>query len=109
MAKDIKVSEVVAVDGKAVVRGTFGETSFEASQLQWGGKVLMKVVGGDFDRGTRISIGHAAKKAVRAAGLDLTPAPLKRPRKAKGSEPVAEAVSESEPVTLDEVTFEAVV
>lgn len=102
MAKDIKVSEVVVVDGKAVVRGTFGEAAFEASRLQWGGKVLMKVDGGGFDRGTRIAIGHAAKKAVRAAGLDLTPAPLKRPRKAKEAE-VAEVV------TVDEAVFEAAV
>lgn len=101
MAKDIKVGSVEVVDGKAVVVGTIGDQTFQATQLQWGGKVLMHVTGGDFDRGTRISIGHAAKKAVRAQGIDLTPAPLKRPRKAK-----AEAVSE-EPVVLADVTFEA--
>ena len=100
MAKDIKIGSVDVVDGKAIVIGTVGEQSFQAAQLQWGGKVLMHVTGGDFDRGTRIAIGHAAKKAVRAAGHDLTPAPLKRPRKAKEAE-VAEVV------TVDEAVFEA--
>lgn len=102
MAKDIKIGSVEVVDGKAVVTGTVGEQAFGATQLQWGGKVLMHVTGGDFDRGTRIAIGHAAKKAVRAQGIDLTPAPLKRPRKAKEAEVVAE-----EPVVLAEVVFEA--
>jgi hypothetical protein len=108
MAKDIKIGSVDVVDGKAVVIGTVGEQSFQAAQLQWGGKVLMHVTGGDFDRGTRIAIGHAAKKAVRAAGHDLTPAPLKRPRKAKGSEPVAEVASDA-PVAVDEVVFEVAI
>jgi hypothetical protein len=104
MAKDIKISEVAVVEGKALVTGTVGEETFTATQLQWGGKVLMHVTGGDFDRGTRISIGHAAKKAVRAQGIDLTPAPLKRPRKA------AEVVTEeapSEPVVLADITFDS--
>jgi len=104
MAKDIKISEVTVADGKAVVTGTVGEQRFQAAQLQWGGKVLMHVTGGEFDRGTRVSIGHAAKKAVRAQGIDLTPAPLKRPRKAKTE--VAEAAP-SEPAALSEVVFEA--
>ena len=103
MAKDIKISDVTVVDGKAVVVGTVGDQTFQASQLQWGGKVLMHVTGGDFDRGTRIAIGHAAKKAVRSQGIDLTPAPLKRPRKAKE----AEVVASEEPVVLAEVAFEA--
>lgn len=102
MAKDIKIGSVEVVDGKAVVTGTVGEQTFGATQLQWGGKVLMHVTGGDFDRGTRIAIGHAAKKAVRSQGIDLTPAPLKRPRKAKEAEVVAD-----EPVVLAEVVFEA--
>jgi len=104
MAKDIKISDVTVVDGKAVVFGAVGEQSFQAAQLQWGGKVLMHVTGGDFDRGTRVSIGHAAKKAVRAQGIDLTPAPLKRPRKAKVE---ASEAAPSEPVALSEVVFEA--
>lgn len=82
MAKDIKVSEVVAVeDGNIVVRGVVGETAFEAKTLRWGSKMLMHVTGGDFDRGTRVSIGHRAKAAVKAAGLALPEAVLKRPRK----------------------------
>ena len=82
MAKDIKVSEVVAVeDGNIVVRGVAGETAFEAKTLRWGSKMLMHVTGGDFDRGTRVSIGHHAKAAVKAAGLTLPEAVLKRPRK----------------------------
>lgn len=90
MAKDIKVSEVVAVeDGNIVVRGTVGETDFEARTLRWGSKMLMHVTGGDFDRGTRVSIGHRAKAAVKAAGMTLPEAVLKRPRKAKEAEPAA--------------------
>jgi hypothetical protein len=104
MAKDIKIGSVDVVDGKAIVIGTVGEQSFQAAQLQWGGKVLMHVTGGDFDRGTRIAIGHAAKKAVRAAGHDLTPAPLKRPRKAKEAEVASDA-----PVAVDEIVFEVVI
>ena len=90
MAKDIKVSEVVAVeDGNIVVRGTAGETAFEARTLRWGSKMLMHVTGGDFDRGTRVSIGHRAKAAVKAAGMTLPEAVLKRPRKAKEAESAA--------------------
>jgi len=90
MAKDIKVSEVVAVeDGNIVVRGTVGEAAFEARTLRWGSKMLMHVTGGDFDRGTRVSIGHRAKAAVKAAGMTLPEAVLKRPRKAKEAPPAA--------------------
>jgi hypothetical protein len=93
MAKDIKVSEVVAVeDGNIVVRGTAGETAFEARTLRWGSKMLMHVTGGDFDRGTRVSIGHHAKAAVKAAGMTLPEAVLKRPRKAKEAEVVGPTV-----------------
>ena len=104
MAKDIKIGSVDVVDGKAIVIGTVGEQSFQAAQLQWGGKVLMHVTGGDFDRGTRIAIGHAAKKAARSAGHDLTPAPLKRPRKAKEAEVASDAS-----VAVDDVVFEVVI
>ena len=100
MAKDIKVSEVVAVeDGNIVVRGTVGEAAFEARTLRWGSKMLMHVTGGDFDRGTRVSIGHRAKAAVKAAGMTLPEAVLKRPRKAKE----AEAVAVVPVLTADEV------
>lgn len=83
MAKDIKISEVVVVDGKPVVRGTVGETPFEAATKQWGSKMLMNVAAEGLDRGTRIAIGHAAKRAVKAAQMVLPEAVLKRPRKAK--------------------------
>lgn len=82
MAKNITISSVSSVDGTPTVVGTIGEVPFVATRLQWGGKVLMHVAARDLDRGTRIAVGHAAKKAVREAGLDLAPAPLKRPRKA---------------------------
>jgi hypothetical protein len=54
--------------------------------------MLMKVSDGDFDRGTRIALGHAAKRAIKSAGLALPEAVLKRPRKAK--EEVVEAPKE---------------
>lgn len=82
MAKNITISSVSSVDGVPTVVGTAGGVPFTATRLQWGGKVLMHVAARDLDRGTRIAVGHAAKKAVREAGLDLAPAPLKRPRKA---------------------------
>jgi hypothetical protein len=99
MAKDIKVSEVVAVDGgDIVVRGTVGETAFEAKTLRWGSKILMHVTGGDFDRGTRVSIGHRAKAAVKAAGMTLPEAVLKRPKKTVEAAPVAVPVLTAEEV-----------
>ena len=87
--KGVQVVEVVVVDGKPVVRGTVGEAAFEASTFQWGSKMLMKVNDELMDRGTRIAVGHAAKKAIRTAGLTLPTAVLKRPRKPK-TEPVPE-------------------
>lgn len=96
MAKNITITSVSSVDGVPTVVGTAGEVPFVATRLQWGSKVLMHVAARDLDRGSRISIGHAAKKAVREAGLDMTPAPLKRPRKAVevAPEPVVEPVVE---------------
>lgn len=91
MKKELKVNEVEIVNGTPVVRGQFGDTAFEAAPFRWGSKMLMKVTGGDFDRGTRIAIGHAAKKALKANGIPLPAAELKRPPKAK---PVAEVPKE---------------
>jgi hypothetical protein len=91
MAKDIKISEVVVVDGKPVVRGSVGEVPFEAATKQWGSKMLMNVAAEGLDRGTRIAIGHAAKRAVKAAQMVLPEAVLKRPRKAKTEEAAPEA------------------
>ena len=76
-SKDIKVTEVVVVDGKPVVRGTVGEVPFEAATKQWGSKMLMNVAAEGLDRGTRIAIGHAAKRAVKAAQMVLPEAVLK--------------------------------
>lgn len=104
--KNVKVNEVAVVDSKPVVRGTVGEVAFEASPFQWGSKMLMKVEAEGLDRGSRIAVGHAAKRAIKAAGLLLPEAVLKRPRKAKAEPVQAEAsVEEALPegfATLEE-------
>ena len=69
MAKNITISSVTSVDGTPTVVGTIGEVPFVATRLQWGSKVLMHVTARDLDRGARIAVGHAAKKAVREAAL----------------------------------------
>jgi hypothetical protein len=83
----------VQVGEKIVVRGTLGEVAFEASPFQWGSKMLMKVEAEGLTRGDRIAVGHAAKKALKAATVLLPEAVLKRPRKPK-AEPVQEAPKE---------------
>ena len=101
-SKNITITSVSSIDGIPTVVGTAGEVPFTATRLQWGGKVLMHVASRDLDRGTRIAVGHAAKKAVRAAGLDLTPAPLKRPRKEAADLTVTVKVEgPTDPVPLD--------
>ena len=92
-SKNVKVTEVELVNGNPVVRGTVGEVTFEASPFRWGSKMLMKVEAEGLDRGSRIAVGHAAKRAIKTAGLQLPEAVLKRPRKAK-AEPVQEAPKE---------------
>ena len=82
MNKAISIKEVILVDGKPQILGSVGEIQFTAGLLQWGSKVLVKVDGDGLDRGIRVAIGHAAKKALRTMGISLEPAPLKRPRKA---------------------------
>ena len=102
MAKNITISSVSSVDGTPTVVGTIGEAPFVATRLQWGSKVLMHVTARDLDRGSRIAVGHAAKKAVREAGLDMTPAPLKRPRKEAADLTVTVKVEgPADPVVLD--------
>ena len=72
------------------VHGTIGDKEFSATPFQWGSKMLMKVVGDNtFTQGEKIAIGHAAKKALRTASVELPTPVLKRPRKAK-AEPVPE-------------------
>ena len=83
----------VQVGEKIVVRGTLGEVAFEASPFQWGSKMLMKVEAEGLTRGDRIAVGHAAKKALKAATVLLPEAKLKRPRKTK-AEPVPEVPKE---------------
>ena len=101
-SKNITITSVSSIDGIPTVVGTAGEVPFTATRLQWGGKVLMHVASRDLDRGTRIAVGHAAKKAVREAGLDLTPAPLKRPRKEAADLTVTVKVEgPADPVVLD--------
>jgi hypothetical protein len=95
-SKNVKVTEVELVNGNPVVRGTVGEVTFEASPFRWGSKMLMKVEADGLDRGSRIAVGHAAKKAIRTAGLALPEAILKRPRKAKAEPVQAEVVIEVE-------------
>ncbi len=101
-SKNITITSVTFTDGIPTVVGTAGEVPFTATRLQWGGKVLMHVAARDLDRGTRIAVGHAAKKAVREAGGDLTAAPLKRPRKAAEDLTVTVKVEgPADPVILD--------
>jgi hypothetical protein len=79
-----------------MVFGTVGSEApidFVATTFQWGSKMLMKVDDEFMDRGTRIAVGHAAKKAIRTAGLVLPEAVLKRPRKAKEAAPPKEDFS----------------
>ena len=83
----------VQVGEKIVVRGTVGEVAFEASPFQWGSKMLMKVEAEGLTRGDRIAVGHAAKKALKAAAVLLPEAVLKRPRK-PNAEPVPEVPKE---------------
>jgi hypothetical protein len=94
MNNEIKVAEIEVVDGNPVVRGTIGDRTWVAEPLRWGSKMLMKAVGDDLTRGERIALGHAAKKALKTAGVALPEAVLKRPRKAK-VEVVTPAASEA--------------
>jgi hypothetical protein len=86
MAKhDIKIVEVVVVDGSPLVRGQIGEVVFEATNKRWGSKMLMNVVADGLDRGQRVAIGRVAKAALRQLEIELPKAELVRPRKAKES------------------------
>jgi hypothetical protein len=73
--------------------------------------MLMKVEAEGLDRGSRIAVGHAAKRALKAAELALPEAVLKRPRKVK-VEPVQvdETVvvpTDVELISLDDALAEA--
>lgn len=106
-SKNVKVTEVELVNEIPVVRGTVGEVAFEASPFRWGSKMLMKVTSvHEFTQGEKVSIGHASKKALKAASLVLPEAKLVRPRKAK-EEPVQVNESDSAPAEVVEPTPEA--
>jgi hypothetical protein len=96
MAKhDIKITEITVLDGKPTVHGTLGAETFTAGPFRWGSKMLMKVEAAGLDRGARIAVGHAAKKAIREAQLELPKAELVRPRKPKVKELEVEAPTPS--------------
>ena len=110
-SKNVKVTEVLMVDSKPVVRGTVGEVAFEASPFRWGSKMLMKVEAEGLDRGSRIAVGHAAKKALKVAELALPEAVLKRPRKVKvepvQTEETVVVPTDVELISLDDALAEA--
>lgn len=96
MAKhDIKITEITVLDGKPTVHGTLGAETFTAGPFRWGSKMLMKVEAAGLDRGARIAVGHAAKKALREAQLELPKAELVRPRKPRAKELEVEAPTPS--------------
>ena len=98
MAKhDIKITEITVLDGKPTVRGTLGAETFTAGPFRWGSKRLRKGEAAGLDRGARIAVGHAAKKALREAQLELPKAELVRPRK-----PKVEVVEEAAPTPSPE-------
>lgn len=109
MAKhDIKITEITVLDGKPTVHGTLGAETFTAGPFRWGSKMLMKVEAAGLDRGARIAVGHAAKKALREAQLELPKAELVRPRKAKAevAEVAAPTPSPEEAAVAVEVAAE---
>jgi hypothetical protein len=109
MAKhDIKITEITVLDGKPTVHGTLGSETFTAGPFRWGSKMLMKVEAAGLDRGARIAVGHAAKKALREAQLELPKAELVRPRKPKAevAEVVAPTPSPEEAAVAAEVASE---
>ena len=87
--------------------GTCNDNEFTSAPFRWGSKMLMKVTSvHEFTQGEKVSIGHASKKALKAASLVLPEAKLVRPRKAK-EEPVQVTESDSAPEAAVEPTPEA--
>jgi len=79
--------KVTAIEGNTV-HGTISDKEFSATPFQWGSKMLMKVTGENtFTQGEKVAIGHACKKALRAASVELPTPVLKRPRKASPGRP----------------------
>ena len=73
--------------------------------------MLMKVEAEGLDRGSRIAVGHAAKKALKVAELALPEAVLKRPRKVKvepvQTEETVVVPTDVELISLDDALAEA--
>ncbi len=94
MKNKVHVSGVLESEGKLTVIGVCDDIPFEASPFRWGSKMLMKVTTpGEFTQGQKVAIGHASKKALKAAEKSLPEAVLVRPRKAKAEEAQVEEVS----------------
>ena len=84
MKNKVTVSGVVESEGKLTVIGVCDDIPFDASPFRWGSKMLMKVTTpGEFTQGQKVAIGHASKKALKAADKSLPEAVLVRPRKVK--------------------------
>jgi len=100
----VQVSGVLETDGKLTVIGVCDDIPFEASPFRWGSKMLMKVTTpGEFTQGQKVAIGHASKKALKAADKSLPEAVLVRPRKAKAEETPAQETE----AQVEEVSSEA--
>lgn len=81
--------------------GTCNDNEFTSAPFRWGSKMLMKVASvHEFTQGERVSIGHASKKALKAASLALPEAKLVRPRKAK-EEPVQVTEGDHAPLAAE--------
>jgi len=104
MKNKVTVSGVVESEGKLTVIGVCDDIPFESSPTRWGSKMLMKVTTpGEFTQGQKVAIGHASKKALKAADKNLPEAVLVRPRKAKGEE----APTQESEAQVEEVSSEA--
>jgi len=100
MKNKVTVSGVVESEGKLTVIGVRDDIPFESSPTRWGSKMLMKVTTpGEFTQGQKIAIGHASKKALKAAEKVLPEAVLVRPRKVKEEAPVQESEAQVEEVS----------
>ena len=98
MNKNIRITGVTTTNNVITVHGTFGEENrlFAASPFQWAKKMLMKVTAEGLDRGTRVAIGIKSAAALRACGVALPEAVLKRAQKA----PAVVAVQPAAPATV---------
>ena len=102
MKNKVQVSGVLESDGKLTVIGVCDDIPFEASPFRWGSKMLMKVTTpGEFTQGQKVAIGHASKKALKAAEKVLPEAVLVRPRKVKEEAPVQESEAQVEEVSSE--------